>query len=490
MSLNPVAQNDPHVAAHNDERGVINQLLATVGPLATQSQPSTLADKLAAVDKKIYTRYESTTYSGTTQTFTVPVVVYLDNITANTVVANVVPSGLPCYLYVKQNVQRLNFAGIPVVSNWTTGNAAIVELTPKGAYIQNAGPVYAAPAIANGTQLATITDMPKVNAQPTTVGKTISLGPVLADGTVLIEYGDYGANTGPIDVIGWHPTEGYKTFLSDVDTERIEYRLLSSGVWGFPLDSKSNITCELVTNQGGTWRKVQASIPGHYNAPVHTYDMAQLNSDIYLSGVRELSAGQEVGFVWKSSDLGVTWTEVVQTNVVGTGVGAKMYGMYVVETFGKPAKKVLIASGIDAGGVMYYRLHPDTQVWSRLVPNSPFSEVIYKPIGTKNGFSGTGTLKSGITVDSTTYELIFRPQLYTSADYPLDALGENLIRLVNQNVLSGPSFVRHITTISSLTNVDGAVRSNGDVYLTNGTYLKLYRASDNTMVDITVPPAT
>lgn len=137
----------------------------------------------------------------------------------------------------------------------------------------------------------------------------MSIGPALPDGTLLLSYGDYGANTGPIDVLGYLPGTGMVPLLNDMDTEQIEgYRVLNDGwVWTTAVDPRNNGDAQLATNApDGVWKFLTARIDGE--TPVHVYDIAQTSDGaLYVCGSREPG----VAMVWRSTDDGGTWAEIL-----------------------------------------------------------------------------------------------------------------------------------------------------------------------------------
>jgi hypothetical protein len=157
------------------------------------------------------------------------------------------------------------------------------------------------------------------------------------DGHVLLSYGNYGTNTGPIDVIGYRPTDGdVATYLDDTDTEAFfEFRQDYLGyLWAPSIDpltaDRGSDDGFIVTNRSGTWEVVPVVIAGLPDA-VHLFDVAPptaTDPNIYVFGVRDVLGSEgpntdpntaAVAFVWVSDDDGATWTEEVhdQSNTDG-----------------------------------------------------------------------------------------------------------------------------------------------------------------------------
>lgn len=162
--------------------------------------------------------------------------------------------------------------------------------------------------------------IPVVAAQPTGYGRRLGLGPTLSDGSVLLTYGDYDANTGPMDVLTVSPTGDVTTLLDDLPTERIDrYRVLGDAVWSVSIDPTDDAVGFAVTNLGGTWHTIPVGVAG-LPVAVHLYDIAQdSGGDLLVCGARDLSDAEGgadynggnsgTAFVWRSTDDGATWAE-------------------------------------------------------------------------------------------------------------------------------------------------------------------------------------
>lgn len=195
--------------------------------------------------------------------------------------------------------------------------------------------------------VATRAQIPAVDAQPTASGRFMSVGPVVNEG-VLVGYGDYGANTGPIDVIAVSPTGVVTTLLAKFDTEEIiAMRKLAGAVYIPAVDPKSNTSAQIATNYGGTWHTITAQPPG-VGVAIHLFDVMldPANGNLLACGSR----GPDTAFVWRSADQGVTWTEDLAHNADGGGYN-RFYEFkhvngapVVVTTHGTPAYYRLVDS--------------------------------------------------------------------------------------------------------------------------------------------------
>lgn len=199
-------------------------------------------------------------------------------------------------------------------------------------------------------QVRTAKSIPAIKAQPTqSHGGRVGVGGVLADGRALLTYGDYSANTGPIDVLALAADGEVSTLLDSFDTEEVSrYRILNGSVYVPSVDPTGGNVASLATNQGGTWHTVNVSIA---SLPVvtHLFDIAldPSSGDLLAAGARE----DDVAFVWRSADDGLTWTEDLAHVADGGGFN-RFYdirhsaGRPVVTTnYGTPAHFVLTVNG-------------------------------------------------------------------------------------------------------------------------------------------------
>lgn len=144
-----------------------------------------------------------------------------------------------------------------------------------------------------------------------------------ATGDALLAYGDYGINTGPIDVISVAASGTQTTLFDNFATEQTtHFRTLNDGwLWGPCLDPSGIAEASIVTNApDGVWRQRPVTVPG-VNRIVHMHDVAQTSDGtLFVSGVRDIDPSENEGvadpggdsgtsIVWKSVDGGVTWTE-------------------------------------------------------------------------------------------------------------------------------------------------------------------------------------
>lgn len=168
----------------------------------------------------------------------------------------------------------------------------------------------------------------------------------MADGTILLEYGDPNLNTGPVDVLGWLPGVGLVTFLTGFDSERIEYVDLG-GDWivGLSIDPKLNLHSHIVSNRSGTFEVLDVFVFGVDDA-VHL-----LGADYYQGVLRVCGARTpDTAIVWASEDFGTTWTEELAHDGIDTEGYCRFYS--IGRAGGKPVVSTIDGSGdylLDGG---------------------------------------------------------------------------------------------------------------------------------------------
>lgn len=188
-------------------------------------------------------------------------------------------------------------------------------------------------------------DIPAIEAQPTLTGRTIVLSLATDDGAYLGS-GDYDANTGEIDLIRVAPDGTVTTVLAAFDTEQVtHYRELLGAVWTTSVDPRGSNPASLATDHGGTWHTTPVQVDGLL--AVHAFDVTtDPDTDDLLVTVQR---SPDTACVWRSTDLGVTWTEDLAH--VADGGGFNRFYLFghqggapvVTTTHGTPAHYVLTA---------------------------------------------------------------------------------------------------------------------------------------------------
>jgi hypothetical protein len=122
-------------------------------------------------------------------------------------------------------------------------------------------------------------------------------------GRLYVGYGDYQANTGPIEVTAWDPAGGTFVTVHRSDTEAIyNYRAIGDALWAPATDRRDTADYAV----GEPWRdelRITAA---------HAYDVATLDGrDRWLVGSAE--GGAYPATAWRSVDGGAHWSVARQT---------------------------------------------------------------------------------------------------------------------------------------------------------------------------------
>lgn len=133
----------------------------------------------------------------------------------------------------------------------------------------------------------------------------------VAGGEIYSSYGDYDANTGPVDLNSLNTATGAQTKQFTLNGEELKaLRVIDGKVFAADVDPKASWTSNVgyVTNAGGAWS---------YNAASpfqHVFDIAKSGSEIFLAGsvVNPNPAlygpTPDLAVIKKSADGGKTWT--------------------------------------------------------------------------------------------------------------------------------------------------------------------------------------
>ncbi|MBC7884260.1 MAG: hypothetical protein H7X99_02215, partial [Saprospiraceae bacterium] len=145
---------------------------------------------------------------------------------------------------------------------------------------------------------------PSASLQSTTTGKQImTLFPW--KGRLYSGYGDYGANTGPINIYSFSLDSSTFTYEAQANTEAIyNYRDMNGMLYAPAIDRKSYAI------PGDFIRKDSSGLWANYNFgsnSTHVYDAARFNDTIlYMVGSQSDKAA-----VWKSSNNGLSWKTIL-----------------------------------------------------------------------------------------------------------------------------------------------------------------------------------
>lgn len=135
-----------------------------------------------------------------------------------------------------------------------------------------------------------------INTQPTQAGREIS-DLTLHNGRLYVGYGDYTANTGPIDLYSYDANTGASRLDIKVPTEDIDIITEVNGKLVVPyIDPRAEWSSPVgyASNKSGTWQNYdQAKM-------IHNYDMATTNgTNLFMAGSLNLN-GRFYAVIWYS----------------------------------------------------------------------------------------------------------------------------------------------------------------------------------------------
>lgn len=231
---------------------------------------------------------------------------------------------------------------------------------------------------------------PGANAQTTSTGKQIS---VLFPwkGKLYAGYGDYGANTGPIDIYSFDPDSQVFNFVWEANTEAIyNYRAFNGKVFAPAIDRKSYSKPGDYTmlDTNGVWADYNFS----GSSSTHVYDAAQLNDTlIYMVGSQDERAA-----VWESKDCGNTWKTIHYDTAISGNPNdfARYY-------FAGSYQNKLYVQATD----YYGSLHPYSEVWDGVEWKHHVS------------LFGSSTFAHGLRPDTFANKLIYLSPQYGTPGY-------------------------------------------------------------------------
>lgn len=166
---------------------------------------------------------------------------------------------------------------------------------------------------------------PTASLQSTTTGKQI-MTLFSWKGRLYSGYGDYGANTGPINIYSFSPDSSTFTYEAQANTEAIyNYRAINGMLYAPSIDRKSYAI------PGDYIKKDSNELWTNYNFgsnSTHVYDAARLNDTVLFM----VGSQSDKAAVWKSSNNGLTWNIILTVSAISgtTGDFARFYfaGMY------------------------------------------------------------------------------------------------------------------------------------------------------------------
>lgn len=170
----------------------------------------------------------------------------------------------------------------------------------------------------------TLPPHPALTAQPTLGGQRPRAFTPHA-GILLVGYGDWNVNTGPVDVVGYQIDTGEPvTLLTDCPTEAFDRIVLIDGHAYLPFIDPATAENRggFATDRGGSWSLVTLPV----GSMIHVFDVARIGGRIHLCGSNyaalDESASQAV--VWQEQPNG-TWVQVLASAPVPVAGGAPRF---------------------------------------------------------------------------------------------------------------------------------------------------------------------
>lgn len=191
---------------------------------------------------------------------------------------------------------------------------AALSILLLGALVPSASAAgQAAPAVADATpELTVLTDDLKgIVDQPTIAGKLMSTIKY-HDGRVYVGYGDYNANTGPIDLYSYDAVTGESKFEVKIPTEDIDsFSEIGGKLYAPYIDPDASTTAPVgfASNRDGEWKNF------NYKPMIHVFDVASTDGkNLFMSGSIQEGSRYYAG-IWYSADGETNWE---LTRKVGT----------------------------------------------------------------------------------------------------------------------------------------------------------------------------
>lgn len=173
----------------------------------------------------------------------------------------------------------------------------------------------------------TLAPHPAVVAQPTLAGKQLrDFTP--HNGVMLMGYGDWNANTGPVDVIGYDLTTGTPvTLLTDCPTEAFDRIKVIGGQAFIPFTDPTTSANNggFATDRSGSWRNVLM----HDQSMIHCFDVIMIAGRMHLCGSNYDQSNTSLSYacVLQEQPDG-SWTEVLRTASATAEVAPRFYNFF------------------------------------------------------------------------------------------------------------------------------------------------------------------
>ncbi|MGL1937033.1 MAG: PQQ-binding-like beta-propeller repeat protein [Fibrobacterales bacterium] len=207
-------------------------------------------------------------------------------------------------------------------------------------------------------KVADKTQIPELSGQTSTRGQQIwDLEEYR--GHIYIGMGDYGDNTGPIDIVAYDPaSNSFVTSLSNAPTEATEYiRNINNNLYVTMTDSKGWTGPAFVGVQAGSnsWQQ-SSTLP----STAHTFDITEFGGRVYVTTGDWQDGGSHPGAtvpanetarVYSSGDFGSTWQVEVRANLGRFyHIGSDATTIFTCGNGGSYYKKDGVWNGVSTAG--------------------------------------------------------------------------------------------------------------------------------------------
>ncbi|MGL1903152.1 MAG: PQQ-binding-like beta-propeller repeat protein [Fibrobacterales bacterium] len=207
-------------------------------------------------------------------------------------------------------------------------------------------------------KIADRTQIPELSGQSTARGQQIwDLEEYR--GRIYIGMGDYGGNTGPIDIVAYDPASNtFETSLNGAPTEATEYiRNINDNLYVTMTDARGWTGPAFVGVQAGSNSWQQSAT---LSSTAHTFDVTEFGGRIYVTTGDWQDGGSHPGAtvpanetarVYSSGDFGNTWQLEVASNLVRFyHIGSDATTIYTCGNGGSYYKKDGVWNGVSTSG--------------------------------------------------------------------------------------------------------------------------------------------
>lgn len=230
-----------------------------------------------------------------------------------------------------------------------------------------------------------------VATEPSPTGREIHRLTIF-DGRLYPAYGDYGSNTGPIDVVSLDldtQTLGASELIAA--TEETWTQRVIAGRLFLPYMDPRGADQLAVAATAGSWTVIDTIDP----MPDHLFGVAETSDGLWLHGALGTAA-----VIWRSTDDGATWTTAL------TVAGGELARFYACAQFGDD----LIALYYDGSTALAYRWASGESAWSEITSPGQMTDALCAFTHDGTAFwLGAGTGKDVGLVNTNTPVVLVQP---------------------------------------------------------------------------------